>query len=948
MKKKKMTMHVISGTHWDREWRHTAEQSKLRLCDLMDNIINILETREDYKCFCVDGGMIVIEDYLSVRPENKERIKKLISQKKMLVVNWYTLPETNTVAPESLVRNLLMGHKMAKEMGGGMKSGYTATAYGQNSQMPQLYNGFGIDTAIFYRGTNKYEMTPLFIWEGADGSTLHTLRTFDEVTRTNWFFYVHNTVVLGKPPKDLSYTYDKAEKPVHMADMGLYEKAFVLLKEDFDFNHDKDVLKKGLDAIVRQSEPYSIAGNLLALNMEDNDEPYRYLPQLINEMNAVSEGVEIIQDSLDNYMDTIRSQVEESDLARHKGELRYTTVEYDNFNALLGATHSSRIKIKLYNDKVETNLIGIAEPLASFASVFGKEYPRANFERAWQALLKNHAHDSICGAAVDLAHEDMMYNFSLANTVAEEVTARSAIALYRNINTAKDFRDTDHIITLFNTLPFKRAGIIPLVIDLPKSGGGKKADIGVDGAASCDVFYDIVDKDGNKLEYTELSSEDIKIGVERELDTKAIKFQANRRRILLKAEIPAMGYVSVALRFREPDFKYHPQLMEDRKLIARDSGILENEFVKVTLNPNGTFNLLDKTTGHAVDNMHYFADNGETGSAHISTKPKRDFAVTSIGCEAVITMTEANLLRGAFKVELSMTIPAAATLDGKDRLRETKNLKITYFITLEKDSKFVKIRTRLNNECRDHKLTVNFPTGIRTDDVMVDSIWDVVKRNINWRDVGDNFDPYVPFQPMQNFIDLSDGKHGIAFLNKGLREYEVCDDVERTVKLTLLRTHRAYMTANPDMIPEEYDKYTGLQSFGSFEYNYAVYPHTGSWSEGDVMSAANDYKVDIKAIQGVTMDASLPSTGSFLELNCENKVMVSGIKQAENGDGIIVRLWNNSDDDLSVHAKTRLNIRGIEELRLDETVKIRDVGLEDGHFKVDIAAHKIVTLRMFQ
>ena len=160
MGNKKYTMHVISGTHWDREWRHTAEQSKLRLVDLMDNIINILETKDSYKCFCVDGGMIVIEDYLAVRPENKERIKKLIEAKKMWVVNWYTLPETNTVAPESLVRNLLKGHEMATEFGGGMKSGYTATSYGQNSQMPQLYRGFDIDTAIFYRGTNKHVIRP--------------------------------------------------------------------------------------------------------------------------------------------------------------------------------------------------------------------------------------------------------------------------------------------------------------------------------------------------------------------------------------------------------------------------------------------------------------------------------------------------------------------------------------------------------------------------------------------------------------------------------------------------------------------------------------------------------------------------------------------------------------------------------------------------------------------
>ena len=113
-----------------------------------------------------------------------------------------------------------------------MRSGYTATSYGQPSQLPQLYRGFGLENAIFYRGTNKHILTPLFDWVAPDGSTISTLRTFDEVTRTNWFFYVHGPAVLGKGLKDLTYTYDPKHLPVHMADMGSYEKAFtVLVKE---------------------------------------------------------------------------------------------------------------------------------------------------------------------------------------------------------------------------------------------------------------------------------------------------------------------------------------------------------------------------------------------------------------------------------------------------------------------------------------------------------------------------------------------------------------------------------------------------------------------------------------------------------------------------------------------------------------------------------------------
>lgn len=934
-------IHLINGTHWDREWRHTAEQSKLRLVDLMDNIINLLETKPQYKYFCVDGGTIVIEDYLTIRPENKQRIIDLIKAKRMFVVNWYTLPETNTVAPESLVRNLLWGHRMATELGGGMKSGYTATSYGQPSQLPQLYRGFDITDAIFYRGTNKHVLTPLFTWVGADGTTIDTLRTFDEVTRTNWFFYVHGPAVLGKGQKDLTYTYNRSQIPVHMADKQSYEKAFTLLHEDFDYIHDAKVQKSALDNLLAQAEPYAIGNHILALNMEDNDEPYKYLPELIADMNKIYPDVQIEQCSLDDYMAQIKS-VEGYQKAVHHGELRYTTMEYNNFNALLGATHSSRIKIKLLNDECENNLLNIAEPLASYAEAFGKEYPRTNLDRAWEYLLKCHAHDSICGAAVDRAHEDMMYNFSLAKTVAEEVANRSCVALYGKIDTAKNFLSTDHTLTVFNTLPFSRKEVIEVVIDTPK-GGGQAVDIGVGGASSVGDFYDIVDENGDKVPYVELSRDDIAIGVEREMDTKAIKFNADRKRILVEVEVPQNGYKTYALRFREPDLEYDPQIMPSRKLIARDNGVLENEFVKVTINSNGTFDLTDKTTGRVMPKQLYFTDDGEVGSAHISVKPKRNATYTTLGSAATVTMTESNELRGTYKIDVTVDLPAEATIDGNDRSRGFKPLHITTWLTLEKGAKFLRIKTTLNNEIRDHKLVVNFPSGVTAADwVDCESAWDVAHRTINHRDTKDNFDKFLPFQPMQNFVDVSDGKVGFAVMTKGLREYEVDDDEQRTVKITLIRTQRAYMTANGKMTYEELDQYTGQHSFGKMTYEMCLYPHQGNFEAAHVWNTAYAAKVPLKAIQGVSVEGELPDTASFFTFSQEGKVMTSALKQAENGDGLTLRVYNTTNETLPLTIQTILPVASVTRTQLNEH-PIEETNFDGKQWSLDIGAKKIET-----
>lgn len=942
----KRIIHLISGTHWDREWRHTAEQSKLRLVDLMDSILEILETKPEYEGFCVDGGTIVMEDYLSVRPENRDRIIKLIKEKRMFIVNWYTLPETNTVAPEALIRNLLLGHKMAKELGGGIKSGYTATSYGQPSQLPQLYQGFDIPNAIFYRGTNKHILSPLFKWVSPDGSSIDTLRTFDEVTRTNWFFYVHGPAVLGKGLKDLSYTYDPLQIPVHMADVYSYEKAFTILKENFDFIHDPKVLKKSLDYLLEQAEPYKIGNHILALNMEDNDEPYINLPELIEEMNKIYPDVKIVQDNLDSYMEAITNQTNFKK-ATHEGELRYTTMEYNNFNALLGATHSSRIKIKLYNDDVENNLINLCEPLTTYASMFGMEYPTTNIERAWHFLLKNHAHDSICGAAVDRAHEDMMYNFSLAKTVAEESTNRAVTSLYGHLNTKAYYLDSDVTLSIFNTLPFDREEVIELVIDTPKQKSAQ-TDIGVGGAAQGDEFYDIIDKDGQIIPYTEISKQDISIGVERKMDTKAIKFSANRKRILLKVSIKANGYQTYALRFRQPHFALHPEIMDNRKLIARDNGLLENEFLSVQIHPNGTFDLTDKSTKRTMKQMHYYTDNGEVGSAHISNIPKRNQTYTSLGSFAKITMLESNEFRGTFKIELNMELPADASLDGLQRSRQMKSLPITSIISLEKDAKFLKVKTKITNEIRDHKLVVNYPSYLENADfASSESAWDVASRTIKWRNHLDNFEDFFPFQPMQNFIDVSDNKNGLAFLSKGLREYEVADDQLRTLKITLIRTQRAYMTANANMTPDELDQYTGQHSFGTLEYEYALYPHTGTWDQARVLPTAYTFKVPLKAIQGVPTNGNLPMNGQFFDFNTGDKMMISALKQAEDKNGYILRVWNTSGEDLNVEAKTSLPIIKAYETKLNET-DILEIPVRKLQFKFTLGKHQIKSIRLIK
>ena len=366
--------------------------------------------------------------------------------------------------------------------------------------------------------------------------------------------------------------------------------------------------------------------------------------------------------------------------------------------------------------------------------------------------------------------------------------------------------------------------------------------------------------------------------------------------------------------------------------------------MKIKINPNGTFDMLCKKTGKMYENMHYFTDEGQVGSAHKYVTPTRNPMLTSHGANAAIILKENSALRAVFKIEFKMHIPSGAALDGRDRLRETVEMPVMYELTLEKGKKYLKIHTKITNKARDHKLYVNFPSGIHSDYDYAESAFAVESRSIRHKNTGDNAEPFAPCHPMQNFCGLSDGKNGLAFFSGGLREYEIRDDKERTMAITLLRTHRAYMTANPDMTPEEFDRYTGAHSFGELEYNYAVYPHSGDWKDGSVQQEAYDFKVGVKAIQGIPVSGEIPCENSFITVDNEN-IVLAAVKRAEDGNGYIVRFWNKSDDNIRTAVKINLPVNCASLAKMNEE-KIEDIDFNDNKAEIDISAHKIVTLRI--
>ncbi len=123
-------IHVISHTHWDREWYQDFQGYRVRLVYLIDELLDLMEENPEYQYFMMDGQTIVIDDYLEIRPENRQRLLKLLQSKRIHVGPWYVMPDEFLVSGESLIRNLLIGFRRARAWGvEPMKSGYVTDIF---------------------------------------------------------------------------------------------------------------------------------------------------------------------------------------------------------------------------------------------------------------------------------------------------------------------------------------------------------------------------------------------------------------------------------------------------------------------------------------------------------------------------------------------------------------------------------------------------------------------------------------------------------------------------------------------------------------------------------------------------------------------------------------------------------------------------------------------------
>jgi mannosylglycerate hydrolase len=976
------TLHVISHTHWDREWYLTFQQFRLRLVHLVDGLLELLEEDPQFKHFMLDGQTIVLDDYLHMRPDKEETIREHVQSGRVLIGPWHVLPDMFLVGPEAHIRNLLQGHRTARRFGPKMMVGYIPDPFGHPAQAPQILRGFGIDAACVWRGLDE-EPTE-FWWQSPDGSRVL-----------------------------MAYLRDS------------YSNGASLPADNLP------AFAESIAALGDSLAAHSAADDYLIMYGTDHMEPPPNTSEAIAYADRMLQGSHVIHSTLPAYIAALRSSLNDVQLPVVEGELRACRRMH-----LLPGVLSTRMWIKQRNHASESLLTKWVEPFTSFAEWTNPDTqaPTSSslIRQAWRLLMENHAHDSICGCSIDQVHDEMKVRFDQVDQIGEELACQSLEALVARVTTGRAAQALGCLssIIVFNPSAFQRSDAVSVGIELPP-------DV---------TALEIMDETGLALPHetlglgaqermtTTLTPKDLRSGLRMAsggrimgLGVRALDIQRERATayldVILSAGEPARavwerGVKEILALLDDPSITafhvrartadavtavfcapavpglgwrtFYVRASESQKapatvpsvvrtllplagriastrlgqaLISRLHSdpaskppyVIENGIFKVEVEPEGTLAITDKRNGSLYRGMNRFVDGGDCGDEY-------NYAPPSVDLQPVARLRSVSVHRGAVRqtltLRLSLHAPMALSPNRQSRSRDVVEIPIESLVTLTDGVARVDVCTEVDNRAKDHRLRVHFPTPFDVDRAYYDGHFEVTCRPIGIPEFDRETwveDPR-PEVPQRAFSQVWEGDGGLTLANRGLPEVEVLRTGRGTeIAVTLLRcvgwlSRDDFATRRGQAGPSL--ETPAAQMIGKWAFEYSICPHAGQ-PNAQPRELAYAFETPLRAVCTSSHQGSLPAKGSFLGVHSVSEVeggggaefVVSTVKQADDGNGWVVRGYNAGREPLKVTLMPIRRFTSAARVNLAEQ-KLADLAVDEvsGSVSLTVTGGEIVTV----
>lgn len=928
----KRKVHIVTYTHWDREFRWEFERTRMRLVDCIDHLLEIMDQRDDYRSFLMDGQLTLIEDYLEIRPENREKIQELAKAGRLEVGPWYTLADCAPIQGESVVRNLLYGTRKCEEYGGPLKCGYNVFSFGQIGQLPQIYSQFGIDTAIFYKYMDpKKSKYHEFWWESPDGTRALASRLGKEA-RWNFFFAAHIPIVYDKDAwhKDWQYHWGELGKTFHTSDPDNYSWFYEVL--DPETSYHKENLRKGMERALATVEGTAAPETVLMFEGTDFTEPHPLLPDIIKDLQKEYEDeLEIVHSTLSDYLEDLK------DALKDKEEL--DVVEGPMRDGPVGSIHtdvfSTHPEVMIENSHSENTLIRYAEPLSTFAWKHGIEaYPSTYLEKTWKLLFQSHAHDSMHGLGPNTLAEGEVSRLKQAGIIAKGLERRGLERINKEIDTSA-VSDTEYFISVHNEAAFARSEVVECYVDIPRDARLH--------------YVKIEDLDGNPVEVQEVSQKETRAGLYHPR-SRNMPFYCTKVHLFFMAEnVPACGYKTYKLKWQSKnEYPYPHEDWDAPRIYAKNllcgENEAENEYLRVKVHPNGTLSLVNKETGYTYEGLGYLMDRGDKGNMWMYDTPAGDRILNNLGETAIVSVGENGPLAVRFSIDTRICVPKEYDWSKLCRSKEMTEIPVHTVLTLRKGSRFLECVTTIDNTAKDHYLKLCFPTDLDAATTCADGSYMVTEYPVNPSENGELRGNELARHPMQLWMNLGTEKEGFSILSDATKDYEILEhDGRKTVAVGLVRGTRLRIACD-NRLWMEYPGDESSQSLRKFTYRYALMPHTGDWEEAKLYEEGMAFNVTLHACQFGKQSGQFAPEHSFLEITGDNLVL-SCVKKAEDRDSVIVRIYNPTEHAIQGTLKTTLPCEKVYRVQMDES-RTEELAITDGTVEIEVPKGKISTFEL--
>ncbi len=854
-------IYYFGATHWDREWYKTVDQYRFKLIPTLNKIIDTLDMDENFEIFTLDGQTSVLEDYLEVQKNTKyhEKLKKLISDKRLLIGPWYTMPDQFLVSTESIIQNLSRGHDICKDYEtDALKLGYVCDTFGHVANLPQIFNGFNIKNAVLSRGTNDHDTDCFFNWSSPDGSEVLTFKAPEVCGYGSFFFEVLSTFY----PNYASHLDEITEKAIEYINREL----------------------------TRTDLPY-----VILMDGMDHETIHEFMPELLKRLelhfNCPVEQAPLdlvfasIKDDMENNRDINSKESKDGKVYNKIGELSDLAKAYEMHAKLIPHTLSSRYDLKQANDYCQNLLEHYAMPIAAIKNIEGNDPMYSYIDYAYGMLLQNHAHDSICGCSIDDVHREMLTRFTKVKNTSEEFFFEHSSKEYFD-SSVEFLENSDNLekscfVKVFNPLPYTYEGALELDIDFgPDFLVTELPFMKFEQRNSFKIF----DEDNNEIKYNIIKAE----------RKKSVKqFGGNKRladthRVAIVSTLKPMGYTT----FEVKPFELPYRITEG---FSTSQTSCENDFINFEIQPNGTISITDKTTNKKYTNLHSFIDTCETGDGWFHIRPINDRTISSLGSPVSIEKTFDGYAECKFTVRYELKLPKEKVkeLDFYKRSDIYETCIIRSEFTIERTSALVAVRTEIENNIKDHRLQLHLPTNLEADYYTVNQSNLLLNRpfgqdhsHYTWKEHD------ITERAFENLVMMrgKDSKNpkGLMFISKGgLHEVSCNGDKDNSLDITLLRCFNKTVNTNGE--PD--GQLQGLQVI-----EYALMPLSNE-SDNELILIKDKY---VSGYKYFTIPSGVKtSSGSAFNFSSKGCSYLTTTVSKHSERSIIIRAVNNEAFDSS-------------------------------------------------